>query len=66
MEERAERTGIAADHVVQRLWAIASADPDELIEHRRVCCRHCYGRKHRYERTPSHKALECPIPTQAV
>lgn len=40
---RSERTEIEADAVLARWWAIATADPNELIEYRRVCCRGCYG-----------------------
>jgi hypothetical protein len=56
MAERGERTGITADRVLQRFWAIATADPNELIELRRCCCRYCYGKNHRYQRTPSEMA----------
>lgn len=52
MQERADRTGITADQVLQRIWAIATADPRELIELHRSCCRYCYGEGHRYQRTP--------------
>jgi phage terminase small subunit len=51
MDARAERTGISADRVLERLWAIATADPRELIELQRQCCRHCYGIGHRYQFT---------------
>ncbi|MDP1890516.1 MAG: terminase small subunit [Gemmatimonadaceae bacterium] len=44
--ERAVRTGITADLVLARLWTIAAADPRELIEYRRGCCRYCYGVAH--------------------
>src|SRR3954466_15068162 len=40
---RSERKRIEADDVLEELWAIAVADPRELIEYRRTCCRHCYG-----------------------
>lgn len=56
MDERAARLGIAADTVLKRWWDIANADPAELIEHRRVCCRYCYGKNHRYQRTPKEMA----------
>lgn len=52
MVERATRTGITADRVLERLWGIATADPRELIELHRACCRYCYGEGHRYQRTP--------------
>lgn len=49
--QRAESTGITAELVVQRLAAIATADPRELVEFRRNCCRHCYGDGFRYQYT---------------
>lgn len=52
MAARSARTDITADMVLQKWWAIANADPAELIEHRRVCCRYCYGKNNRYQRTP--------------
>ena len=41
-ERRSKRTEITADNVLRRLWAVATADPNELIEYRRVCCPHCH------------------------
>ena len=52
MRERVERVEIEADDVVRRLRDLALADPRDLIELRRVCCRHCYGKGFRYQRTP--------------
>jgi len=49
MKKREQRTEITQDMVLQRWWAIANADPNELIYHRRVCCRHCFGRDHAYQ-----------------
>jgi len=40
---RKERLDIQADDVLQKLWNVATADPNELIEIRRDCCRYCYG-----------------------
>lgn len=50
IEQRIEETGIEVADVVRKLWATATADPNELIEVRRNCCRHCYGLdgKHQY------------------
>lgn len=42
-EARSERTEITADMVLQHWWDIAKANPNDLIQLRRVCCRHCYG-----------------------
>ena len=49
MEKRSIRTKITQDMVLERWWAIANADPNELIYHRRVCCRYCFGRDHEYQ-----------------
>lgn len=52
MDERAARTQIEADQVVSRLWGIATADARDLIELHRGCCRYCWGKDHRFQRTP--------------
>ena len=52
MEARSARTRITVDKVLERWWAIATADPNELIELRRTCCRYCYGKGHCYQWTP--------------
>lgn len=51
MARRAARTDITADRVLMKLWAIANADPNELIEHRVGCCRYCWGEGNKYQRT---------------
>lgn len=53
MRERSERLDIKADDVLRLLWHTVSADPNELVEVRRDCCRHCYGLDHRYQYTPA-------------
>lgn len=35
--------------IVNLLWQIATADPNELIAHRRVCCRYCHGDDHQFQ-----------------
>jgi hypothetical protein len=52
LAERANRIKVAADDVVLRLWAIATADPRELAEFRRASCRYCHGTDHKYQYTP--------------
>lgn len=54
--ERSTRTAITVDDVLRRFWAIATADPRELIEYRRTCCRYCHGTDHLYHRTPAEMA----------
>jgi phage terminase small subunit len=49
MQKREQRTEITADAVLQRWWDIATADPNDIIHMRRVCCRHCYGIDHEYQ-----------------
>ncbi|RSY83129.1 terminase small subunit [Sphingomonas koreensis] len=44
-----ERLEISAENVVQRWWEIATADPNDLIQFRRRCCRYCYGEGHAYQ-----------------
>jgi len=51
LAERAKRTEITADRVVKEAWAIMTADPRELVEHRVGCCRYCWGTGNRYQRT---------------
>lgn len=47
----AERAKIQAEEIVSALADIARADPRELVEYLRRCCRYCHGAKHRYQRT---------------
>ncbi|MET3414816.1 terminase small subunit [Methylobacterium sp. 1030] len=49
--ERSKRTEITVDMVLQRWWAIANADANELSELRRRCCRYCHGEGHEYQWT---------------
>lgn len=48
-EERAERMQVTADKVLEHWWKIATADPNELTQHRRYCCRHCFGHDHAFQ-----------------
>lgn len=49
MDKRQKRLEISADMVLKRWWDIANANPNELVQYRRDCCRHCYGVDHRYQ-----------------
>lgn len=53
---RVERCGVTTDHVVKQLVAIAFADPSELVQHRRVACRHCWGIGHLHHYTAPEQA----------
>jgi phage terminase small subunit len=50
--ELAAKTGITAQRVLEELYDIAQADPRDLCELRRICCRYCHGKGNRYQRTP--------------
>lgn len=49
MDKRTNKTDITAEKVLQRWWDIATADPNEIIHVRRVCCRHCFGIDYQYQ-----------------
>jgi phage terminase small subunit len=49
MKARSERTEITQDKVLRHWWSIATADPNEIIHLRRVCCRHCFGIEYQYQ-----------------
>lgn len=47
----AQKLEISAERVVEEAWKIVIADPRELVELHVDCCRYCYGKGHRYQRT---------------
>lgn len=47
----ADDAGIDAVTVVRTAWQMMTADPRELSEVHLACCRHCWGRDHRWQRT---------------
>lgn len=49
--ELAERNKITQDKVLNRLWEMATADPNELMRYTRVNCRYCWGVDHNYQWT---------------
>lgn len=49
IKARQQRTEITQDMVLQKWFDIATADPNEIIHLRRVCCRHCFGIGHQYQ-----------------
>lgn len=51
LKKKESRAEFKADDVLNHFLDIATADPNELIEHRRICCRYCYGAEHRWQRT---------------
>ena len=48
-QKRSERTEITQDMVLRKWWDIANANPNDLMQYRRVCCRHCHGTGHAYQ-----------------
>lgn len=48
-EKLGESLNITQAMVLQRYWMIATANPNELVIHRRVCCRHCHGLRFAYQ-----------------
>lgn len=51
--ERSHRTQITADMVLTHWWDVSQADPNELVQYRRGCCRHCWGEGFGYQFTPA-------------
>lgn len=49
IKDREKRTEITQDNVLKILWDIATADPNEIINLSRVCCRNCYGDGFHYQ-----------------
>ncbi|MFH8134204.1 terminase small subunit [Pantoea osteomyelitidis] len=48
-ERRQKRLSFAEDEIIHQLVSIASADPNALVQYRRVNCRHCWGEKFLYQ-----------------
>ena len=51
IEKQSKERALTKEKLIENLWLIATADPNELIEYRRVNCRHCYGEGHRHQYT---------------
>ena len=51
MEECAVAASITPEWVVNQWARIASANPNDIVQVRRVCCRHCHGFGHQYQWT---------------
>ncbi len=52
-KERQRATDIDTDYLLRKCVQTVNADPNELVELRRDCCRYCYGDGHRYQYTPA-------------
>ena len=53
-----ERAEIDAAFVLRQWADIATADPNDLVQYRRGCCRHCWGVDHAYQWTEAELAHE--------
>ena len=51
VDDRAKRTEITQDSVLQLWWQQANVDINELVEYRRHNCRYCWGIDHQYQWT---------------
>lgn len=49
MAKREEKAEITQEMVLRRYWEIATANVNELMQYRRICCRYCYGKNHKYQ-----------------
>ncbi|HGW2956539.1 TPA: terminase small subunit [Raoultella ornithinolytica] len=43
------RTLGSADEVLEKMWRLATFDANQISQHRRGCCRHCWGFGHQYQ-----------------
>lgn len=57
---------ISPERVLARWALLAFADPRELIRHRRVNCRHCWGADHRYQHSPAEWAQKLAVALSAA
>ncbi|PXW42068.1 terminase small subunit [Klebsiella oxytoca] len=48
-DKRQQRLSLTEDEIIHQLSAIASANPNELVQYRRVNCRYCWGELHLYQ-----------------
>lgn len=51
LREKFEAAKLDGQRVLRELWDVLMADPNDLVEHRRVACRYCHGVGFRYQRT---------------
>lgn len=64
MEEVAVAASITPEWVVAQWAKIAQADPNDIVQVRRTCCRYCHGYGHQYQWTETeytaevHKAID--------
>lgn len=59
IDRAAEKAEFTVVDVLKNWVDIATADPNELMQLRRSCCRFCYGKNHHYQWTESEYAMKC-------
>lgn len=62
----AERAEVSASDVLREAFNILMADPRELVSHVVHCCRYCYGKGFRYQRTAQEFERDQAIHSAAV
>lgn len=56
MEEVAVAASVTPEMIVREWHKIAFSDPNDIVQVRRTCCRHCYGFGHQYQWTEAEYA----------
>lgn len=49
VKEAEEEAIVSAKEVLKRWKDIAFADPNEIVQFRRLCCRYCFGKDHQFQ-----------------
>lgn len=65
-QARLERVEIRQDDVVRVLVNMLAADANDLVEHRRHCCRYCWGEGNRYQRTAGEMEADREMHTEKM
>ncbi|TNV23075.1 terminase small subunit [Buttiauxella sp. B2] len=47
-DQRQRRLSLTENEIIHQLSSIASADPNQLVQYRRLNCRYCWGERHLY------------------
>jgi phage terminase small subunit len=57
-KQRLDEVKVEANDVLRMLLDVATADPNDVLQVRRLCCRHCWGKDFRYQRTAGELARD--------
>lgn len=58
-KRQSERVEFGVKDVLKQWVMIATANVNDLVQHRRNCCRYCYGENHQYQWIQLEYSLEC-------